>query len=816
MLVFERRGAKQPQDEAEKLGRDLGVSVRTAQLLIARGLIDGVEAEEFLHPNEGQLHDPFAFADMKKAVARIERAIGRGERICIFGDYDADGVCATAILMLYLRSRNADVFYMIPSRHDEGYGMNAATPAQLAAAGAKLVITVDNGVKAIDELAQCYKLGIEAIVTDHHIPGGRLPRCEALLVTGVDGGYPNPYLCGAGLAFKLVAAMGGQKEAMRYVSLAGVATVTDIVPLLGENRVLVSLALEAVEQGCCPAGLCALLESALKSPGKVSERTFGFVIGPRLNAAGRMEDAALAVDLLIEEDPKNMREAAQRLNELNDLRREEEQEIYRAASAMLDADDLCAKRSIVLYDPKWNPGVVGVAAGRIAERYYKPTLLLTGVGEAVAGSARSIPGVNIHNALSACEKYFTRFGGHAFAAGVTLPEENIAPFCAAIDAYIRENVPEDAFIPRASYDDEAEFTGVTMRLARELETFAPFGEGNPQALLRTDGVAIKSIRTMGEGKHLMLTLHKAGQYMNAAYFYAGERFTEINAMDACDLIYAPAVNDYNGESLRLEVRALRAAPPADIRAYLARGAEKFADAFAKNLLYNNSCVDFPFRRADSVEPLVRRAFERVSGLAVMCFTRPGAERFLTLARKEGLYARMDVCFHAPPGGASAYNAAVLAPVLDALDISRYEELVVFDTPFGFAEKLRELAPRARFTALAPIAGDADELAAALGVDRGALSALYRALARTQGRFYNRAAMIEALCGAAGVGAREAAFALRVFEELGFVVIDEAGARLMRGAPARPLAQSALFCAANRLTDVNDQYMRLYKEADHGP
>ncbi len=814
MLLFEKRRAMPPPEEAESLAKDLGISARAAQLLMARGLVDGVEAEEFLHPDEGQLLDPFAFADMQKAVARIEKAIGNHERICVFGDYDADGVCATAILMLYLRERGADVMYMIPSRHDEGYGMNMNTAEQLSAAGVTLVITVDNGVKAVDELARCYALGIEAIVTDHHIAGDTLPRCEALLCTGADKGYPNPYICGAGLAFKLVEALGGRKNAMRYISLAGIATVADIVPLFGENRVFAALAMEAVAKKRCPKGLVALLEAAGKYPDNITSYTFGFVIGPRLNAAGRIEDASLAVDLLIGEDAAQTRAAAQRLNTLNEQRRQEEAEIYASASAMLDADDLCSKRSIVLYDPTWNPGVVGIAAGRVAEKYYKPTVLLTGQGGAVAGSARSIPGVNIHDALKACEGYFTRFGGHAFAAGVTLTEDNIAPFRESFDAYIKANVPEEAFISRASYDDEAQFTGVTMRLAREIDAFSPFGEGNEQVVLRTDGISVKGVRTMGDGKHLLLTLQKASQYINAVYFFAGERFGEINAMDACDALYTPEINNFNGESLRLVVRALRAAPPGDIPSYLARNADKFADALSKNILYNSICANLPVKRADD-EMIAARARAKVSGLLALCFTKPGAGRFLSFAKEEGLYGRMDISFFSCVGGASAFNAAVMAPVLDEMDISRYETVVVYDTPLGMCERLRALAPRAEILFVEPVAGDADELAAALQVERAALGDMYRALMRTKGSFYNRACMLEALCNEAKCCAREAELALRIFEELGFVEISGEGARLVTDAPARNLEESAAFLAANAILEINDQHTRCFKEAIYG-
>lgn len=810
MLVFEQKRRTPSRELAQKLGRELGISQCAAQLLVARGLADATEADAFLHPGEAQLCDPFDLADMHKAVARIERAICERERICVFGDYDADGVCATAILMLYLRLRQADSFYLIPSRHDEGYGMNAATPGQLAAAGTKLVITVDNGVKAIAELEACYQLGIEAIVTDHHIPGETLPRCEALLLSGA-GDYPNRHICGAGLAFKLVEAMAGRQRALEYVSLAGVATVADIVPLFGENRVLAHLAIEAVRARRCPKGLLALLAVAGKELERTDERAFGFVIGPRLNAAGRIEAAAHAVNLLIEEDPDKLAALAERLNALNEQRRGEEAAIYSSACAALEADDLCERRSIVLYDPAWNPGVVGVAAGRVAEKYFRPTVLLTGVGDAVAGSARSIPGVNIHEALRACEMYFTRFGGHAFAAGMALREENVVPFREALDAYIRKNIPEDAFLPRAEYDNDADFSELTRGLTHEIERFAPFGEGNEPVLFRTDGARVTSLRTIGNGGHLGMKLQNSARELPAVLFSAGERFKEINEMDSCDVLCTPEINGYNGE-LRLNVRALRAAPPADPKEYLARNAAKFADALSKNILYNSTCADFPFRRADADELIPKLARERVSGLVVLCFTRPGAERFLALAAREGLYGRMDIRFGACKGGAAAYNAAVLAPELSMLELFRYRTLVVCDAPMGMGEALAALAPNAELFCGAPVQGDADELAQALRADRDTLAKLYRALCRTPGVFYNREAMRAALVKASGAREREADFALGVFEELGFVRVGEDGARLVKDAPSRSLGESRAFAAANAVFEIFDRHLRYYKEA----
>ena len=816
MLLFERRGVLPPLKDAEKLGHDLGITPRAAQLMLARGVEDGIEAEEFIHPLEAHMCDPFAFADMQRAVERIERAISKKERICIFGDYDADGVCATAILLMYLRSRGADVCYIIPSRHEEGYGMTANTPEQLHEAGAKLIITVDNGVKAVDELERCYALGMEAIVTDHHIPGETLPRVEALICCGADGGYPNADICGAGLAFKLVEAMAGRKCAMRYITLAGIATVADIVPLFGENRVFVKLALNEVNARRCPVGISALMEAAGGFPKKVTERTFGFTVAPRLNAAGRIEEATLSVELLVSEDRESAMAAAQRLNDLNDTRRAEEAEIFESACATLDSSDLCASRSIVLYDPSWNPGIVGIAAGRVAEKYYRPTVLLGGEGEIVKGSARSVPGVNIHDAMRASEELFLRFGGHAFAAGVTMKAENIDAFREKLDLYIRNNVAEEAFIPRETYDDDTEFTGVTTRLARDIELFAPFGEGNAQVKLRTDNVRIRKLVTMSDGKHLRFTLQRGDDFASGIYFYAGERFSQINAMESCDILYTPYVNEFNGrESLELNIQALRAAPVQDIGQYVTRSASKFADALSENIMYNSICAFSAFERADAEAETVKAARAGISGLAVFCFTRAGAERFLEFARREDLYSRMDIGFGACRGGALAYNAAVLAPVIANMDLSRYRTLVVFDTPLGMLGALHEAAPSAKIICARPVAGDADELADALVIGREELGTIYRALSRTEGVFYNRAVMEETICDALGIQRMTAAAAVGIFEELEFVFADGRGVRFNPDAPPKQLAQSRIFQSLNSVAEVNDIYIRSYEEAYHG-
>ncbi len=801
--------------EAARLSGALSVSLRTARLLIGRGICDEAAAKAFLHPSESMLHDPFLFRDMEKAVKRIRRAVREGEQIFIFGDYDADGVCATSMLLLYLRGEGANVDYHIPSRHTEGYGMSIGAVERLKERGAKLIITVDNGVKANHELKRCRELGMDVIVTDHHLPGDELPPCEALLCHTVEGcTYPNKNICGAGTAFKLIEALGGRDAAMPYISLATIATAADVVPLVGENRVFAALGLRAINKGDCPLGLSALQDVAMERKRTLTSRDLVFVIAPRLNAAGRMEDASLSVSLLTETEKGRALQLAERLDQLNQARQREEGAVYEDAVHAIEADDLTDKRTIVLKSPDWNSGVVGIAASKLAERYHRPVVLLSEHDGLLTGSARSVEGVDLHAALKENEHYFLRFGGHAYAAGMTLAPENFEPFREAFDASVRTAAAEELFRPAAHYEEEVSFGELTMQLAAEIAMLAPFGEGNPMPVFRTDGAAVKRLQRIGEsGKHLRLTFEGSGHYEEAVWFYAGDRFDEINDYGRADILYVPSVNEFNGrKSLQLEMRAIRAASAPDAEAYIGARRKKFIDAFSCNIRYNNMNAMCAYTLADDPDAYLKQMLSGgIAGTLVLCFTPAGAIRFLRFAEKEDLFAKMEIGFEKNLRQPCAYHAAVFAPVLDALTVSRFRHVIVYDTPvtLGILDALSALAPHAAITVAKPEEGDMASHFQSLSFDRASLVPFYKALVRRGGSYYNRAVLLDHFARETGAPSHICMLAADICTELGFLERGE-GEQLCFAAPKdkRDLSESLTFRTAASLETMHGHAKRI--------
>jgi single-stranded-DNA-specific exonuclease len=817
LLFFERR--KTEFFEASE--RILGVSEPLQALLNARGINGAAEAEAFLNPCSFPLHSPYLLNDMEKAVSRIRLAIEKSERIAVYGDYDADGVCATSILFLCLKELGADVMYHIPNRHAEGYGMNEAAVKKLSDEGVKLIVTVDNGIKSLLETELSYSLGMEVIVTDHHRCGESLPNCAALVCTAAPmNGYPNADLCGAGIAYKLAQALMGD-AAEKYLALAGLATVADVVPLLGENRALVARTLAVLNKGQGPVGLQALLKAA--NAKRVNAHALAFLAAPRLNAAGRLADASLAVELLTctgqEED--RAQELAQKLNALNDRRKKEEQGILESAYQMADGKNLTDARAVVLKSETWNSGVVGIAAARVAERYYRPAVLFSEKDGLLTGSARSIPGVDLHAALKRCESLFERFGGHAYAAGVTMREENFEAFSEAFEQALRETADDSLFLPRKSYELELPFSKVNMMLAEEIERLEPFGEGNPEPLIRTDGVRVVNPKRIGsEGTHLSASLENEGVFLNGVAFGMGDRLSIVLDADRVDLLFTPRIDDFWGErAVKLYVSEMRPSPVAEVERYAAARGEKFIDAFSRNVLYNNMCgfratvVSDVFETAAS---LTERSF---AGVAVLCFTQRGAARFLRLARERNLLQAFDTRFHSNEKSACAYHALLLAPVLDELDLSRFQNIVVYDSAMsgGVLSRLNVLAPDAKLYVSPPDALDAQSLLNALMFDRDFVADNFRALKAADRTFYNRAAALDHLCAATGALRCRCALALDVLCELAFVTENKKGNLVFEPAAARrELLESETFRAVEALLQNHETYaLKLKEEMQHG-
>lgn len=789
-----------------------GISPLLQELLYNRGIRTNDQIRRFLNPSIESLYDPFALNDMKIAADRIRVAADRGEPICIYGDYDVDGICASSILFLYLTSIGANVTYYIPSRHQEGYGLNCAAVERLHKNGIKLLITVDNGISAIEEAKLCKKLNIELIVTDHHQCGAEIPECLAVVAhTRPDNSYPESILCGAGLALKLVQAIGGVARLEEFIPLAGLATVADVVPLTGENRVLTALALQALNRGECNRGLRLLADKSGGAGRVFSERDLAFLIAPKLNAAGRLADACLGVKLFCSQDEAERRKIADCLCELNNRRQKEEQSILEEAEAAIAGDNLAHKRAIVLYSPGWNTGVIGIAASKLAEKYHRPVLLFGGSGGMLVGSARSIEGVDLYQTLRLHARYFVRFGGHARAAGLTMHERELAGFINALNSYLTDSIPEEIFIPRRRYELDLKLDNVDRALIRELALLAPFGEGNPQPLLRAENVRLYSLRRIGaNGEHLKARAADGVSSLDAVGFSMGERFNEILDMDRCGVLYYPQVNDWNGTSaLQLQLKEIRAEQPVCEQEYIKARAYKFYDAFYRNLLYNDTCNKASIISVAPPEALALCLKQSISGSLILCFTMDGAQRLLKKLRELGLDTRADVCFQQLRPSPCAYNAVVLAPVLDELEIWRYERILVYDCAMskGIVGRLHELAPNARIFAGNRPQPQCADMVRALRLERDGMKLLYTAARRIGAEgVLRKSELTRRMARNTGYTETQCAFALGVFEELSFLNVQQNGAvTILRNAPFRPLIESKSYALAQALDGYLEEY-----------
>ena len=793
------RYTQKKQHIPDELPRPDGISGHLAALLYARGAEDEAAMRAFLHPDISQLTDPMRLKDMDFAAARIKRAIDEKQRIVIYGDYDTDGVCATAMLFSYLTGRGADVGYKTPNRQTDGYGMNIETLKSIAQDGTKLIVTVDNGVRAHAEVACALELGMDVVVTDHHRCTDTLPAaCAVVCPSRPDGTGESRELCGAGVVLKLIQALGGEDAMREHLPLAALATMADVVPVLDENRAIVALGLAMINRGECCCGLKALSEAAGRR-GALTGRDLAFSLAPRLNAAYRMEDATQCVKLLCTEDAQEAGSIAARLDELNALRQKEESDICASACAMVEAMDITGKYAIVLRG-SWNPGVVGIAAARLAERYHRPTVLLCEKEGILTGSARSIKGMDLYAALTRCEDCFTRFGGHAYAAGMTLYAERFDEFVARVEKAFSDAYPKDALVPEKTYEAELALKDINMALLGELRLLEPFGEGNPRPLFRTPGVLLTGLRRVGANyNHINCTAVQQDSYIEAVGFGMGDELDALMDYERADVLYAPDINEYRGR-INVQLR-LTSAKPCTVKepeAYAAAHAAKFTDAISRNIIYNNTDICSRAERTDPAKALLELLDANYAGVLLLCFTAEGVCALLNSLCRVGFSEDVPLAFCNNRRGPAAYHTVVAAPVLDRLDIARYRHIVVYDTPVfdGMLARLAELAPDARlYTPERPM--DASAAVAPLLLDRDGLIPYYRAMAKES--FYNRAAAEEALSRRMGKPQCVCALALDIMQELE-LISGEGGIRLLPDAKKRELAESGTFRALGALRD----------------
>jgi single-stranded-DNA-specific exonuclease len=554
--------------------RELGVSPTTARLLCIRDLADPAVAKRFLSPALADLHDPFLLADMPAAVERILGAIARTERIAIHGDYDVDGVTSTVILRRALELLGADVMHFIPERLRDGYGLQPAAVERLHADGARLIISVDCGIRAAEAADHARALGVDLIITDHHEPDTALPRAVAVInPKRHDCRYPDKNLAGVGVALKVVQALCTKADRLAwlpaFVKVAAIGTLADVVPLVGENRILAKLGLAMLSKGPHKVGLRALLEGCGLLGKEIDSYHIGFVLAPRVNAAGRMSTPDIAARLLLASDEAmaaEARELAEQLNSENLRRQQEEAEIVTAARHTVETDiEIGSRTVIVVAGHGWHRGVIGIVASKLVDHFHRPAIVLSIDGDTAHGSCRSIPSFNMLAALESCAQLMVKFGGHKQAAGLTIEAARIRELRARVNDFADDRLGPDDLRPRLWIDGALAFKTLDAQVASELTLLAPYGAGNPNPIFRASRVEVVDGPRVLKERHLKMAFKQDGRVMRGIAWRARERESFVSDhRRAIDLAFSVEQDTWNGDRyLQLSVADFRAPEQAE-------------------------------------------------------------------------------------------------------------------------------------------------------------------------------------------------------------------------------------------------------------
>ena len=556
-------------DTVSRLSSELGIDPVLAELLVQRGVTTFMDARAFFRPDLRLLHDPFLMKDMDVAVERLHRAVSSGEKILVYGDYDVDGTTAVSLVYSFLRKLTPGVDFYIPDRYDEGYGVSDKGIEWASSNGFTLIITLDCGIKANDKVAYAASKGIDVIVCDHHLPENDLPAAVAVLdPKREDCTYPFDDLSGCGVGFKLVQGYSARygipfSELEPLLDLTVVSIASDLVSVVGENRILAHFGLKRLNENP-RQGLLAMIRLSGLEPSHISIDDIVFKIGPRINAAGRMETGRMAVDLLTATEESEAMRIAGEINEYNNERKSIDREITREALEMVQSGgSLSNGHATIVYDPSWHKGVVGIVASRLVEAFYKPTIVLTKSNGLITGSARSVHGFDLYGAIESCSDLLENFGGHIYAAGLTLKEENLKEFCERIDAYVGNTISSEMLTPVIYIDTKLNFSRITPKFFRILKQFQPFGPGNSAPVFMAENVYDNGNgRKVGaEGSHMKLELIQEEQpyrHISAIAFNKSSHFEHIKAGNPVDICYSIVENYYRGiANLQLRIKDIR-------------------------------------------------------------------------------------------------------------------------------------------------------------------------------------------------------------------------------------------------------------------
>lgn len=565
---MQKRWTLKPKNDSNKVQRlrtELGISETIADLLVNRNIEDYTQAKVFFRPSLDHLHDPFLMKDMEQAILRIEKAIGNNEKILIYGDYDVDGTTAVAVVYSFFRTFHSRIEFYVPDRYSEGYGISTQGIDYASENGFSLVIALDCGIKAIEKVAYARSKGVEFIIGDHHLPGDEIPEAVAVLdPKRHDCPYPYKELSGCGIGFKIIQAFV-QKNNMdpqlpfQYLDLVAVSIASDIVPITGENRTLAHFGLKKLNSNPC-VGLKALINLSNNKSRIFSINDIVFQIGPRINAAGRIDHAKDAVALLIAKSEEEAADYSSAVDDQNTIRKDVDFRITEEALALIDNNQVQIQRkSTVLYKPDWHKGVIGIVASRLTEKYYRPTVILTRTNGHIAGSARSVLGFDLYEALSGCSELLDQFGGHKYAAGLTMREENVSLFQERFEQIVQKTIKPEMLQQEIAMELEIPLSAIDDKFYRILRQFEPFGPNNEAPIFLTKNVSARGTAMIVGTNHLKFTVSQPeGPTFSCIAFGQAEYVDAINRSASIDICYSIEENIWRGKkNLQLNIKGIR-------------------------------------------------------------------------------------------------------------------------------------------------------------------------------------------------------------------------------------------------------------------
>lgn len=555
------------QYEAKKIANGLGISPILGRFLLDRGIRSVSEAKRFFRPQLTELHDPFLYTDMDVAVNRLNKALGHKERILVYGDYDVDGCTAVALVYKFLQQFYSDIDYYIPDRYEEGYGVSYKGVDFAYENGVKLIIVLDCGIKAVDEIAYAKEKGIDFIICDHHVPDEILPPAVAILnAKRTDSAYPYPHLSGCGVGFKFMQAFAKSNgipfsQLIPLLDLCAVSIASDIVPIMGENRILAYHGLRQLNSNPS-VGLKAIIDVCGLTDREITINDIIFKIGPRINASGRMQNGKEAVSLLVERNYKSASAEADRINQYNEQRKDLDKAMTEEANQIVE----CLKekeknKAIVIYNEEWHKGVIGIVASRLTEIYYQPAVVLTCADGMATGSARSVAGFDVYSAIASCRDLLENFGGHTYAAGLSMRVENVPEFTLRFEEYVRKHILPEQTMPNLEINAKIDFQDITHKFSMDLKRFQPFGPDNPKPIFCTEHVYdYGTSKVVGrEQEHIKLELvdNKSNNIMNGIAFGQSSQARYIKSKQSFDIVYTIEDNTYKRGDIQLQIEDIR-------------------------------------------------------------------------------------------------------------------------------------------------------------------------------------------------------------------------------------------------------------------